>query len=401
MKKRFLCLLLGLNLLIISSISVSIAWFLGSVNLFIDNITISVDVDADLKIGMEDNYLYAKDSLTEEDYGEVEDLMPVSSMGSEHSEWINDASTYAPTFIAQYKTGNREKPEKIVAQKGFFQRTLYLFSTHHMLVTFDSSKTFIKPNRVLNEEKAAEKAQTKAIANFRAVADKEIEQNNITDDDDKEIIYNRVKNDLTEQYYAEFVESLNKIEDSLRISILDYENLTNSNYTIIDPKKTDDPVVFGGRLSTSISKDYFDFYPDYDTLELKETLFGDIVGGEPKRPLVYLDPAIEDIPAEGTHTCFNAGTRKGVRPLDMEDLATNVEFYEEQSIDPQTADVSTHVDNLDEGYLIELQPNVSHRLVLTVYLEGWDRDNVDATQEASFDMSIHFRQLGPEIIHDR
>jgi hypothetical protein len=400
MKKRFLFLLLGVNLLLISSISVSVAWFLGSLNLFIENIDITVDVDADLKIAAENNIEYAKDSLTSYDFGRVEDLMPITSMCSEHSEWINDASTARPTFYAQYKTGNRADPAKIVAQKGYFQRVFYLFSTHHMLATFDSSKTFVRPNKALNEQKAAEKATSKSMLNFKAIADKEIEANNITDEDAKTNTYNRVREELYDEYYQSTLASLNKIEDSLRISILDYENLTNSNYTIIDPKKTEDPVVFGGRLSTSISKDYFDFYPDYETGELKECLFGDIKG-KPKHDLVYRDPAIEDVPAEGTHTCFNAGTRKGVKALDTDDLKTNVTFYEEQSIDYKTADVSTHPDNLDEGYLVELFPNVAHPFVLTVYLEGWDRDNVDATQEASFDMSIHFRQLGPEIIHDR
>ena len=390
MKKRFLFLFVGLNLLLISSISMSIAWFLGSLRLTISDIVIRIDVDADLKISKEDNFEYAKDSLTED---KVESFIPVSSMGSENSGWINNASNTKPVFSAQYKTGFKPDPKAKVATKGFYTRELFLFSDHHMLVTFDSEKTTISPNLRLNQAKSLEKGNEKAIANYREVADIEIAEKQITDESEKQAIYERVKNELTVKYANEIVGSLNKIEDSLRISILDYENLTHNNYTIIDPKKSEDPVVFGGRLSTSIRKDYFDYYSDYPYL--KETLFGDydyINGYEDYEDLPYLEAAIEDVPAlEGDHTCFNAGTRKGVCALDVDRLDQYVKFRTEQSISPEVADVSKHPHNEQEGFLIELFPGVAHPLTLSVYLEGWDRDNVDATQEAAFDVSIHFK----------
>ena len=390
MKKRFLFLIVGLNLLLISSISMSIAWFIGSLRLTISDILIKVDVDADLKISVENNLEYARDSLTEDDFGEVESFVPVSSMGSENSEWINNADNTKPVFAAQYKTGYKPDPKAKVATKGYFSRRFYLFSDHHMLVTFDSEHTTITPNLRLNQAKALEKGNEKAIGDYKEVADIEIARDQITDESEKQAIYERVKNELTVKYANEIVNSLNKIEDSLRISILDYENLTHNNYTIIDPKKSEDPVVFGGRLSTSIRKDYFDYYSDYP--DLKETLFGDYDFNEGYYDLPYLAPAIEDMPAtEGEHTCFNAGTRKGVCPLDMDELPNVVTFATEQSISPEVADVSKHPYNEQEGFLIELFPGVAHPLTLSVYLEGWDRDNVDATQEAAFDMSIHFK----------
>jgi hypothetical protein len=389
MKKRFLFLFIGLNLLLISSISMSFAWFLGSLTMSVNDILIKVDVDADLKISVEDNLEYARDSLTEDDFGEVGSFVPVSSMRSEGSEWINDASNTKPTFIAQYKTGYRKDPQMKVANKGFFSKRIFLFSDHHMLATFDSEKTTITPNERLNRAKAIEKANEKALENYKAIADEQIANLGIEDESQKHDFYENVKNDLANSYRAEIMNDLNKIEDSLRISILDYKNLTNNNYTIIDPKKSEDPVVFGGRLSTSIRKDYFDYYSDHDEFDLKETLFGDIK--EQDHDLVYLPPAIEDVPAVGEHTCFNAGTRKGVRALDMDDLKNNVVFATEQSISPEVADVSKHPENENEGYLIELFPGEPHPITLSVYLEGWDRDNVDATQEAAFDMSIHFR----------
>ena len=389
MKRRFIVLFLGLNLLLVSSISMSIAWFLGSLNLYVRDIYLAVDVDADLKISTEDKFKYGKDSLTDEDLGEIENFIPVSTMLSHSSGWINEPSTVYPTFIAQYKTSFQKDPDPIIATKGYFTRRLYLYSDHHMYATFDSEKTVIAPNETLNERKAREKAESKAIDNYRAEADKEIQSEHVTDDNTKEVIYARVKEELERKYYEEYLTSLNKIEDSLRISILDYGNLTHNNYTIIDPKKTADPVVFGGRLSTSIKKDYFDFYSDRTDGKLKETLFGEILDYD--HELLYEEAKNVDTPADGVHTCFNAGTRRGVQGLNMRDLATNVVFATEQSISPETADVSKHPNNESEGYLIELFPYEAHPITLSVYLEGWDRDNVDATQEAAFNMSIHFK----------
>ena len=386
MKKRFLFLLIGLNLIIVSSISMSMAWFLGSLDLYVRDITLELDVDADLRISLEDKFKYAKEAVNSDDLGEIENFIPVSSMLSYN--WLDEPEQRVyPQFIAQYKTSFQKDPIPVIAKKGYFTRVVYLFSDHHMYATFDSEKTTISPNIELNNEKAREKAHYKAIDEYRDVADREIAELGITDEATKNVIYERVKDDLEVEYKDKILTSLNKIEDSLRISILDYENLTHNNYTIIDPKKTDDPVVFVGRLSTSIKKDYFDFYSDRG--ELKETIFGDILVQE--NEIAYKPAQSEDIPADGEHTCFNAGTRRGVRAVDLDALKDNVVFATEESISPQTADVSTHPNNENEGYLIELFPGKAHPITLSIYLEGWDRDNVDATQEAAFNMSIHFK----------
>ena len=374
----------------------SIAWFVGSESSFIEDISINVDVDADLKISTIDNLEYGKDSLSgTTDLGATDKFIPVTSMTSETSQWIRDRSFTKPDLLQQYRTEFRQNPSKVVAYKGFFQKKLYLFSDKHMLVTLDSEKTYLKANEELNQQKAYALAEKKALNNYREIADQIISSQGITSEVEIAKIYENEKNKLAEQYYPEILNDLNKIEDSLRFSILDYDNLTKEdeedylkNYTIVDPKKTEDPVVFGGRLSTSITKDYYDHYIDYQTGELKEVLFGEYTTFH---PLVYKDAVTEDVPSEGTPTCFNAGTRKGVRPLDMEDLASNVMFYQEQSITLQEADVSTHPDDEASGYMIELWPGESHPIVLSVYLEGWDRDNVDATQEASFDVNICFK----------
>lgn len=423
MKKRVLFLLVGLNLLIVSSISMSLAWFLGSARLSVDNFVISIDGDADLKISTSNDKKTAKDSLTSEDIGEMAELIPVTSMRSYFNVngdgWISDRSTKYPTFLGQYTNGNQKMPNITKTDRGFFSLDLYLWSDKHITVTYDSSNSvrddngnFTDPNPIIksndekNEAKAIEIAKEKATKNYKALGDKEMEENHYPEEY-RQNIYDRIYNQLLESYTQELPEKLGKIVNSVRFSILDYDNLAredendfNSNYIIIDPTKTKDssPVVFGGRLCTSLTRDYFDYYQDTETHEYKETLFGDVKNNEIPEGFSYNDLYGEALDYDRVRnideepSCFNSGTLKGVRPLVPEKLAS-FPFYTENSMTPEEADVSVTKNN-KKGYLIELVPGRPHHLVLTVYIEGWDLDNLDSTQEGSFDLNIKFRALG-------
>lgn len=416
MKKKILFLFVGLNLLIISSISMSLAWFLGASSLVIDPFVISVDVDADLKISTVDDKEYAKDSITQEELGSLDELIPVSSMRSFSGDWIKDTNNREPVFFQEYKRGNEIEPAAIIAKKGYFSKTLYLWSDHHMYVTFDcrnnkkgyvdsngNPSRLISPNEEKNTDKAPEIAEEKALRDYMNEAEKEIEDQGIESEIEKRKIYAKTKEDLKRKYTISSKENLDKVVNSVRFSILDYQNLArkdendfSSNYTIIDPTKTEssDPVVFGGRLCTSLTRDYYDYFIDSDG-KYKETLFGDAMNTDgslfDRTKLKYLSPLAEDEDREeGEPSCFNAKTQKGVYRLDQDFLKNNVIFEEENSISPEEADVAFS-GNESRGYLIELFPGQSHKLVLSVYLEGWDLDNLDSTQEGSFDMSIRFR----------
>ncbi|MCQ2087256.1 MAG: hypothetical protein MJZ37_04190 [Bacilli bacterium] len=388
MKKRYLYLFLGLNLLIISSISMSIAWFAGATNLSIEGIDLVIDADADLKISTNDDFEHAKDSLTADDFGDIGLFEPITSMTSEHSEWISNAEVQSPKFIAQYAHTGVRVPSIYQAFSGFFSKKIYLFSTHHMVVTVDSETTRVASDTETNESIAVRKGTNKANSEYRAVADKKIAELGIIDEAEKTQMYDSVRSELIEKNIAQYRTGLNSIDKSLRISLLDRNTLNGNEFTIIDPKK-DGTTVFGGRLNTSKNDNYYDFYRDNDTNELKEVVFGDIK--YQNHEIAYLPEAQEDVSFNGTPSCFNAGTRKGVRPLDLEDLATNVQFYEEQSVALNEADVSKHPEDENTGYLIELQPGVPHPLNLSIYLEGWDRDNTDYTSEGVFSVSLHFK----------
>lgn len=388
MKKRFLFLLVGLNILLISSLSMSIAWFEGARDLYIDNIELKINADADIFISTDDNFEHAKKSLTTSDFGELDKFEPVTTMGAEHSEWINDSRVHMPVFMGQYTHLNVKDPKPEVATRGFFSKQVYLFSNRTMYVTFDSENTVVEPNTQANDKLATKKAKDRAEKEYYAVAEAEIIEKGITDEAEKTQIRERIKKELIEKYHTQYLRELNSIENSLRISLLDRQNCTSNPYTIVDPKKSSS-TVFGGRLNTSMDDVYYDFYTDHETNgQSKEILFGDIKSQD--HDLVYKQALDHDIPVEGEPTCFNAGTKALVRAIDMEDLKTNVVFYEEMSMTSGEADVSVSEDE-SKGYLIKLEPYVAHPVTVSVYIEGWDLDNTNCTQEGSFNMSVKFK----------
>lgn len=388
---------------------------------YIDPFLISVDADADLLISTEKNIDNAKDSISQNELGDLPELIPVSSMGSYSEDWIGDVYNPYPVFKQEYQRGNQIDPVPNLARKGFFQQTFYLWtkSATPKYVTFDcrykeggvdeNGKVYnpiVKPNEAKNLEKIDRIAQDRAIRNYKEIADKEIAEKQIDSESEKNSIYARVKRELQDKYENVTVPNdLANVINSVRFSILDYENLARkdenddaANYIIIDPTKTkdSDPVVFGGRLCTSLTRDYYDYYIDSNGV-YKETLFGNIINNNGNSigrdsNLLYLEPSSQDIPRDLNKepSCFNAGTHKGVMPLNM-NVVNSLNFEKERAISPEEADFTTHPDDQSYGYLIKLIPNEPHKLVLSIYLEGWDRDNLDTTQEGSFDLSIRFR----------
>lgn len=358
MKKRIVALFTGIILLLVTSISVSFAWFSGARELYIDFDDFVVETDADIFLSMDENFDNATHSLTKDDFGELEPFEPVSSMYAEHSEWYikPSAGAQGPIFAGQYNgSADQQNPKSSNAAKGFFSKKMYLFSNRNMYVTIDAANTVVKPQQELNE----------------ALAQKKAEENPGTQSVDE----------AKEKYLAE----LNSIENSLRISILDYENEGDNAFTIIDPKKNG-TTVFGGRLNTSVKNTYYDYYTDNEGA-MKEIVYGDIKSQD--HEIKYLPKQDSDIEVSGTPTCFNAGTKAGVCPLDIDDLASNVEFYEEQSITLAQAEVGASDE--PHGYMVKLDAYVAHPIILSVYIEGWDLDNTDCTQQGSFEMNIKFK----------
>ena len=389
MKKAVSTILSLIVVLLVSTISVTFAWFLGATELFVDNIKLTVDASADIYISLDDNFENAKHSLSVEDFGEIGDFLPVSSMGSEHSDWINNPEITEPTFKSSYLYSYMKNPPVIIAKRGYFSKRIYLFSDKRMYATFDSVNTYIRPDIEQNTKVARTRAQEIPEDIYMKIARDRIAWDNITDSKEQQEYIEQARLEQVEYYTNLYLSQLNSIENSLRVSILDRDTVNDNPYTIIDLKKNGN-TVFGGRLNTSATSKYYDYYADYETNTYREILFGDIKTQD--HELQYLPAKNYDTEIEGRESCFNACTKAGICGLDMEDLATNVTFYEEQSITGEEADVTVSLDET-RGYMIELIPGVPHPINLSVYIEGWDLDNTNLSREASFEISIKFRLI--------
>lgn len=414
MNKKILFILIGINLLLVSSISMTLAWFIGASQVYIDPFEITIDADADIRISLDPDATFetAKEKLDQNDLPFFSEFIPVSSMGSYSSSWISDSTSKKPEFVASYKKGTTRAPERIKATKGFFSFDLYLYSDKHVFITLNSdpTKTNIAEDKAKNRDpdKINDLANKKVARNYQDIVNKKVTMEGTTDPYRIQQIENETKLELKNRYVTEIPSELDNIVNSVRFSILDYHNRAPNidennpeisyykNYIIVDPTKTknSDPVVFGGRLSTSLTRDYYDYYYDSDEHDYKETIFG-LDGHDEdyyKDNLVYLEPAEEDLPrGSGEASCFNAGTKQGVRPISTACLK-NIDFEKERSLSIREADVSSTGSNDESrGYKAELYPYTKHHIVLTIYVEGWDRDNLDSTQEGSFALGISFK----------
>ncbi len=319
----------------------TVAWFDGSSALQVSNFNIQL-ASKELKISTDNENF--KEALNKEDLTQVDRFIPVSSMFS--SSWI-DAKNEKPVFRKGY-TG--DTPEKIAyvseseyatAEKGFFSQTLYLKSDSTAYVSVDPEKIKVMPDVPANEEVATK------------IADKYPEMN-----------------------HEDIVNNLNKVQDSLRISLLvlddeEEHELDDYAYYIIDPHKNGETYL--GSILDNDLDGYYDYYGD------KEVFYGEALNASAEN-LIYVN--------EGTHhegksySVFEASTKSNVKHLDLDaSIAAGLDLKQENSL------------SLDESsdILMSLRSGVSKRIVLSFYLEGWDKDNTNLAMYSHFYVNFAFK----------
>ena len=326
----------------------TIAWYNGSSNLAVYNFDITL-ANKELTIST-DNVIF-KDRLTSEDVKDAipDKYRPVSSAFS--NNWMTQKAIL-PQFTSGY-----EEPfdynmtsfnDVTVRNEGVFRKELYLKCSSFGKVALDAENTFAKANAEANRQ-IAPKLQRKLYQ------DKTVD---------------------------EVVELLNDIENSLRFSILvlndDGQEIDNEQYKyqIIDPHKNG-TTKLGGLLDTDL-----DGY--YDSYDGKEVIYGEVNNAN-DTALYYQSVTINDEGPSNTNSCFEANHRSGVRPLDLEaSRANGMEIVEEHSLS---------LDQL-EDFTFTLQADVSKKIVLSLYIEGWDRDSVNYTMFSRFLTGVSFKLAG-------
>lgn len=331
-----------------ASLSFSLAWYTSAAQLHIETVEINIDADRELKLSTTTDLESFKEKLEYSDLEKVGRFSPVSSVFS--SRFISLRADTPEFYDSAYSLVQEDgTPYEMVAHYGFYSQELYLYSDDDVYVTIDTEQTYIKANDAANILTA-----------------------------------NEIKSDYPMFTNEEIVERLGRLPMAMRFSILDADEDSYS-YSIIDPhKEENEEVELGGILDNS--KDgYYDSYMNSDGIY--ETIYGDIND----RNLIVYDNAIEDetaLPSDVEANAFVAAHELGVHPFNLEKSKQNgLKFATEQSY--------SLLDLEEKPNLIKI-PVKRHdpkRIVLSIYIEGWDLESVNSTMGANFLAGITFKIL--------
>lgn len=342
-----IAMMLGCIILCSASVTFSIAWYAADKRLVIDGIEVTVDDYKELLISIDDENFYSRIPIEKDTTNSITTrFLPVSSIYSE----IEDDK---PVFYEgdQYSLDrDPSKPSK--ARDGYFQQEIYLKSNSNVLATIDIDKTFFEANERKNEEFIEEYPSYDGANNLISAGTR--------------------------------LEQMNKLRYSMRYSL--FVPSTNGYY-IVDPLKEDkdnysEDTYFGGILDTSLNNIYY--YDTYikDNKEY-EVLYGDV---NDRDLIVYDEPSSSDGDSPSTLNGFNAIHKANAYTFNYEKSIENgLIIAKEKSYGP--SDLNSETTDL----LIPLKKDISTKVVLSIYMEGWDRDCINSTMGASFNSYISFK----------
>ena len=373
-KRIILTSLIGTVAIATLATSITLAWYGASNMLNINTFDIGIVGNPTLKLSTKTDLDSFREEITneqlKEEIGKDFLLEPVSSMY--RNSWM-DENKDIPVFYdcSNYLTPSSGIPDKKVATTGFFSKKIYLLSSISYYVSLDLSedKTFFNNNSDANFSRA-------------------------------QTIYADIKKKDPETTVTinELKDSLDNLKNCLRASIL--VNIEgNYKYYVIDPyKDTSDKTVFGGLLDND-GNGYYDTY--LDTTEglankkEKETVYGEvndrslIVYDEPENsgsdpssyhPIPY-DPYFgNSFLGENKDTAYTFNKQASI--------ANGLKFVEEESISFED------LRNNESLIKIPCYKDVITEIVISIYLEGWDHQCINATMGASFESKISFKLNG-------
>ncbi|MFA7032378.1 MAG: hypothetical protein WC201_02300 [Bacilli bacterium] len=340
--------------LLVSSITMTVAWFVGASYMQISGFDISLE---DPSLTLSTDNIHFEDSLSKGSLTEVDNFKPVSSTFA--SSWMNTQST-SPIFYGEYNSIDNQfmndPSDASEATFGFYSQELYLKSSQNVYVT------------LVKDSQLNEGEQPLFVADSAA---------NI-------VQANRLSSQAEYASYSleEITQRLDRVIYSLRLSILvlnddEEETFPDYAYYIIDPFK-EEATMLGGVLDNDL-----DGY--YDSYDGQEVVYGEVTNTD---RAIYDAALVNDSTLDGELTCFNSAHAAGIQPFNYaSSIANGLVIKEENSI--ALEDIDSFIEG--EGMNIPLKANVSKRIVISIYLEGWDHDNVNCTMFGSFLVNLKFK----------
>jgi len=340
--------------LLVSSITMTVAWFVGASYMLISGFDISLE---DPTLTLSTDNVHFENSLTKASLTEVDNFKPVSSTFS--SLWMNDHAT-APVFYSEYSSINSQfmnhPSDTSEATFGFYSQELYLKSSQNVYVTLVKDSQLDEDEQPLFvADSAANVEKAQRLSSYAEFAHYSLE---------------------------EIAQRLDQVIYSLRISVLvlnddGEEAFPDYAYYIVDPFKTE-PTLLGGVLDNDLNG-------HYDSFNGKEVVYGEVTNTD---NAIYDNASTNDSTLDGELTCFSSAHEAGVQPFNYaSSIANGLAIKEENSIALENIDSFSE----GEGMNIPLKANISKRIVISIYLEGWDHDNVNCTMFGSFLVNLKFK----------
>ena len=371
-RKIIISTLTGTIALAALSISLTLAWYGASDRLNVENLEVSVQAKGNLKVSTSPNHESFVEDLTNKDLNNLSDdflFAPVSTMHKKN--WM-DQKAAVPEF---YDSSAKEvlssgEPYLEKAEFGFFQRDIYLLTTlKNQYAVLDLA------------DEADGGSFFKTGDNFARAQD----------------LYNKY-HDVWNLELSEIQDKLDSLINCLRVSILVNQG-EDYHYYIIDPTKNEGEVTYlGGRLDND-KNGYFDSYKNLQG-EHKEVIYGEV---NDRSLIEYDDPvdpnfkdnsgaAVVDEASHFLSNSFVADSKPSV-------YTYNKDKSKEKGFEIATED-SLSLEKLktdDTSLLIPLVSGEPTKIVLSIYLEGWDIDCINATMGASFNTKLSFKLKGGNI----
>ena len=261
-KKLAIAAIVGSIGLSVLGLSLSIAWYNTSENLYLDTLVISVSGEQEILISTQpeiDTFVSSLKFRIGEDDNDLKDagvFQPVSSMFK--SNWLEDDLKTEPElyFYSSPSVGDDNIPIYSVPDWGYYSQHIYLYSRSDLFATIDSEDFSLAALEKHNEKYVDELMKYETIL----------------------LEYQENHPDWTNKQIREDIKAnLDNLVKCMRIALFD---VSDNIFYIIDPYKDGDTIL-GGRADLFLDDGgYYDYYYDYKTDETYEIIYGEVKNRE-------------------------------------------------------------------------------------------------------------------------
>lgn len=361
-RKLFLVGLLSFSLTVVASVTSTYAWFAVSEAGKVSFMDLRINENNTIQIGLKnkdgeiDYYEDINDSILEEHFETYKAGSALSDLSSMYQDlWLNENTDYENDYplLRQSYSLDGNYHYSSVATSGFYQFEFFFKSSSDMYLFLDYQ-------------------ETKCVALH----------------DKNQAYVDAVNAGIQDASKRLKVEDLDNVVNATRISFF-----SSQGFYIYEPNAlTSSHTLYGGILDIAPKDGYF----DYDSNN-KEIVYGEY---DDNATMIYDEPLSEDSLVTGTTTCFNASHKAGVERFNYDkSVQEGFSIKEEKTYTLEQLGLKSNQGQYDDSMtpLAILKANTPTRVVVTIYLEGWDKDVTEAIGNGMFSLGLGFKGLAAPI----